>query len=454
MIAKRIVEAAHALARGESTSTRLVEEALERASDAAGEGGRTFIHLYPEAARIQAEASDRLRGAGIVASPLGGIPISIKDLFDVAGETTTAGSVVLRDSAPAGADAAIVRRLRAAGAVLVGKTNMTEFAYSGVGLNPHYGTPRNCWDRETGRIPGGSSSGAAVSVTDAMCVAAIGTDTGGSVRIPAALNGLVGFKPTAARVARDGAFPLSTTLDSIGPLANSVACCAIVDAVLAGEEPVVPAPIALRGLRFAVPRDYVLDDLDEAVAASFGAALSRLSAAGAQLVEVPFPELKELPSINAKGGFSAAECYARLRILIASVPEKFDPRVLTRIRPGAAMSAAEYIDLFAARASLIERAAARTAPFDAVVMPTVARIAPPISALAADADYARINLSILRNPSIVNFLDRCALTLPCHEPGAAPVGLMLMGEHLGDRRLLALGLACEAALGRQSENAA
>lgn len=437
---------ARALERGEATSARLIDEALERASDAAGEGGRTFIRLYREAARIQAEASDRLRGAGIAASPLAGIPISIKDLFDVAGEPTTAGSAILKDSAAAAADATIVRRLRAAGAVVVGKTNMTEFAYSGVGLNPHYGTPRNRWDRATGRIPGGSSSGAAISVTDAMCVAAIGTDTGGSVRIPAALNGLVGFKPTAERVPRDGAFPLSTTLDSVGPLANSVACCAIVDAVMAGEERVAPAPLALAGLRFAVPKDYVLDDLDEAVGASFGAALSRLSTAGAHIVDIPFPELKELPSINAKGGFSAAECHTRLRYLIASAPEKFDQRVLRRIQPGASMSAAEYIALFAARASLIERTAARTAPFDAVVMPTVALVAPPISALAADADYARINLAILRNPSIVNFLDRCALTLPCHEPDAAPVGLMLMGEHLGDRRLLAIGLSCEAAL--------
>ncbi len=203
MPATRIIETAQALAQGTITSARLVEEALERADDPAGEGARVFTRIYREAARVQAAASDLLRGAGIVASPLSGIPISIKDLFDVAGETTTAGSVVLKGRVPARRDAAIVRRLRAAGAVIVGKTNMTEFAYSGVGLNPHYGTPRNCWDRNSGRIPGGSSSGAVISVTDAMAVAAIGTDTGGSVRIPAALNGLVGFKPTAAaRAAR------------------------------------------------------------------------------------------------------------------------------------------------------------------------------------------------------------------------------------------------------------
>jgi aspartyl-tRNA(Asn)/glutamyl-tRNA(Gln) amidotransferase subunit A len=449
MPARRIIETAQALAQRTITSVRLVEEALERADDPAGEGARVFTRVYRESARIQAAASDHLRGVGIVASPLHGIPISIKDLFDVAGETTTAGSMVLKGGAPAARDAAIVRRLRAAGAVIVGKTNMTEFAYSGVGLNPHYGTPRNCWDRPGARIPGGSSSGAAISVTDAMAVAAIGTDTGGSVRIPAALNGLTGFKPTQRRVPLDGAFPLSTSLDSIGPLANSLACCAIVDAVMAGEEPAVPAPIPLRGLRFALPKHYVVDDLELAVARCFESALRRLSDAGAHIVDLPFAELEELPSLNAKGGFSAAESYAKLRKFIATESERIDPRVLARIVRGAEISGPDYVDLVAARASLIARAAELTAPFDAVLMPTVALTAPAIAALAADKDYARTNMAILRNPSVVNFLDRCALTLPCQEPGEAPVGLSLMGEHLGDRRLISIGLSCEAALRRE-----
>ena len=449
MPARRIIETAQALAQRTITSARLVEEALERADDPAGEGARVFTRVYRESARIQAAASDHLRGVGIVASPLHGIPISIKDLFDVAGETTTAGSMVLKGGAPAARDAAIVRRLRAAGAVIVGKTNMTEFAYSGVGLNPHYGTPRNCWDRPGARIPGGSSSGAAISVTDAMAVAAIGTDTGGSVRIPAALNGLTGFKPTQRRVPLDGAFPLSTSLDSIGPLANSLACCAIIDAVMAGEEPAVPAQIPLRGLRFALPKHYVVDDLELAVARCFESALRRLSDAGAHIVDLPFAELEELPSLNAKGGFSAAESYAKLRKFMATESERIDPRVLARIVRGAEISGPDYVDLVAARASLIARAAETTASFDAVLMPTVALTAPAISALAADEDYARTNLAILRNPSVVNFLDRCALTLPCHEPGEAPVGLSLMGEHLGDRRLISIGLSCEAALRRE-----
>jgi aspartyl-tRNA(Asn)/glutamyl-tRNA(Gln) amidotransferase subunit A len=347
MVTTRILDAAQALAQGTTTSARLVDEALERGGDPAGEGAHVFTRLYRESARVQAAASDRLRAAGIVASPLHGIPISIKDLFDVAGETTTAGSLVLKERAPAARDAEIVRRLRAAGAVIVGKTNMTEFAYSGVGPNPHYGTPRNCWDRPGARIPGGSSSGAAISVTDAMAVAAIGTDTGGSVRIPAALNGLTGFKPTQRRVPLGGAFPLSNTLDSIGPLANSLACCAIVDAVIAGEEPAVPAPLPMRGLSLAVPRHYVIDGLEPVVARCFEDALRRLSDAGALIADLPFAELEELLSINALGGFCAAESYARLREVVVSDSARIDPRVLARIVRGAEMSGPDYVDLIA-----------------------------------------------------------------------------------------------------------
>jgi aspartyl-tRNA(Asn)/glutamyl-tRNA(Gln) amidotransferase subunit A len=247
----------------------------------------------------------------------------------------------------------------------------------------------------------------------------------------------------------EGAFPLSTSLDSIGPLANSLACCAIVDSVIAGEEPTLPSPIPLPGLRLAVPQRYVVDGLESAVAHSFESALRRLSDAGAQVVGLPFAELEELPSINAKGGFSAAECYATLRKLIATDSEGIDPRVLARIVRGAEISGPDYVDLVAARASLIARAAVLTAPFDAVAMPTLAVTAPAIAALAADDEYVRTNAAILRNPSVVNFLDRCALTLPCHEPGEAPVGLTLMGEHLGDRRLISIGLSCEAALRRE-----
>ena len=255
------------LAAGRTTSRKLTEEAFVRINDATGEGKRSFIKVYKAQALAAAEASDTLRKAGIVASPLAGIPVSIKNLCDVAGETTLAGSKALDDAPPAKQDAPVVARLRAASAVIVGSTNMSEFAFSGVGFNPHYGTPGNPADRK--RVPGGSSSGAAVSVADRMAVAALGTDTGGSVRIPAAVCGIVGFKPTARRVPIDDVVPLSTSLDSIGPLANSVECCAIVDAVFANEPIAVPEAMPLAGLRLAVPRHFVMDDLEPVVAKAF-----------------------------------------------------------------------------------------------------------------------------------------------------------------------------------------
>src|SRR6185312_10471788 len=296
------------LAAGRTTSRALVEAALGRIDDQAGEGGRTFTRIYARQARAAADAQDQLRRAGYVASPLAGLPVSIKDLFDVAGEVTRAGSTALDDRPPADADAPIVARLRAAGAVIVGKTNMTEFAFSGVGINPHYGTPGNPYDR--GRVPGGSSAGAPVSVADDCAVVAIGTDTGGSVRIPAALCGVVGFKPTATRVPRDGATPLSTTLDSIGPLANSVACCAVTDAVMAGEPAAAPAAAPVEGLRLGVPQSFVLDDLEPEVAQAFEAACTRLTRAGARVTDLPLAELGEYPALSDRGLLVNSEAFA------------------------------------------------------------------------------------------------------------------------------------------------
>src|SRR5437899_2177838 len=264
------------LAAGRTTARKLAEAALARIEDPKGEGKRAFIKVYKAQALAAADASDALRKAGIVPSPLAGLPVSIKNLCNVAGETTLAGSRALDDMPPAQQDAPVLARLRAAGAVIVGSTNMSEFAFSGVGANPHYGTPGNPADRK--RVPGGSSSGAAVSVGDQMAVVALGTDTGGSVRIPSAVCGLVGFKPTARRVPIDGVVPLSTSLDSIGPLANSVECCAIVDAVFAGQPIVVPEPVALSGLRFAIPRHFVMDELDATVSKAFERACAMLSA--------------------------------------------------------------------------------------------------------------------------------------------------------------------------------
>jgi aspartyl-tRNA(Asn)/glutamyl-tRNA(Gln) amidotransferase subunit A len=424
-------------------SRDLVEQCLGRIEDRSGEGARTFLKVHGEAARAAADYYDRLRAQGAAPSPYAGIPVSIKDLFDIAGDVTTAGSTALRDAAPAKRDAPAVARLRAAGFITIGRTNMTEFAFSGLGINPHYDTPRNPHDRQAGRIPGGSSSGAAVSVTDGMALGGLGTDTGGSCRIPAALCGIVGFKPTAHRVPTQGAFPLSTSLDSIGPLAASVECCAVLDAVLAGEPSFDLPRCSLEGLRLAVPQTMVLDNVEPAVARAFDAALAALRNAGARIVELPLRELSELQGINGKGGLAAAESYAIHRALIAKHEKQYDPRVLIRILRGKEQDAADYVDLVNARSEFIGRVAAITAPFDALLTPTTPLVAPRIVDLADDDAYRRVNMLMLRNPSIVNFLDRCSISIPCHRAGDAPVGLMLVGEHDADRRLLSIAAAVE-----------
>ena len=432
------------LATGRTTSRALVEAALARIADPAGEGKRAFVKVYDGAARVAADAQDRLRKAGYVASPLAGIPVSIKDLFDVAGEVTLAGSKALDDTPQAKADAPIVARLKAAGAVIIGRTNMTEFAFSGVGINPHYGTPGNPYDRSL--IPGGSSAGAPISVADGMAAVAIGTDTGGSVRIPAALCGLVGFKPTQYRVPREGATPLSATLDSVGPIGLSVACCALTDAVMAGEPPEAPAAMPADGLRLGIPKAIMLDDLEAPVAAAFERAVAALSRAGVRVRELPLEMLGDFARINVKGGLPVAEAFAWHEKLIERRGREYDPRIRTRVERGRATTAAEYIRLLEARADFIRRFDAETAAFDALVMPTVPMTAPPIAAFARDEDYARLNAMLLRNTSIINFLDHCALTLPIEAPGTAPVGLMIVGRHGEDRRLLAVGIGIENAL--------
>lgn len=436
-----ILSLASDLAAGRTTSVALTEQALARMDDPAGEGGRTFLHVDREGALKAAEASDLLRKAGVVPSPLAGLPISVKDLFDVAGQVTTAGSAVLKDAAPAAADALAVARIRAAGAVVVGRTNMTEFAFSGLGLNPHYGTPGNPHDR--GRIPGGSSSGAAVSVADGMAVAAVGSDTGGSVRIPSAFCGLVGFKPTQGRVSRDGALPLSWTLDTVGPVARSVACCAVLDAVLAGSAPVVPEAAEAAGLRIAVPRNIVLDGMDATVAAAFRQALEALSRAGARVAEIGLAALDRIPYANAKGGFAAPEAYAWHRDLLARAGDRYDPRVRVRILRGQEQSAADYIELTRARAAIMAEAETETRAYDALAMPTVPIVPPRFEELEDDAEYTRINMLVLRNPSLWNFLDRPAVSLPM-ATGRLPAGLMLVGKRGHDRNLLRVARAVES----------
>ena len=441
-----LAEIADDLAAGRTTSRALTEAALARIDDPAGEGARAFIKVYHEAALECAKASDQARAHGIVPSPLAGIPVSIKDLCDVAGEVTLAGSSVRQDAEAATKDAPAVARLRAAGAVITGRTNMVEFAMGAPGTNAHYGTPKNAWDRATGRIPGGSSSGAAVSVTDGMAAVALGTDTAGSVRIPAALCGLAGFKPTARRVPTEGIYPLSRTLDSVGPLAPTVACCALVDAVFAGAAPPELTPRPLQGLRLAVPKYLVFDDVDDTVGAAFQAALSKLSAAGARITKIDFAELARMPAINRIGGFSTAEAYALHRTVLDRAGNQYDQIVAARIRAGEAWTAADYLDLIDIRADMMAAANRISAPFDAIVMPTLPVIACAIADVEDAEAWATTGRLLLRNTLVSNFLDRCALTVPCHDQGAAPVGFTMMGESMGDRRLLEIGLAVEACI--------
>lgn len=434
------------LAAGKTSAQALTEACLARIEDSGGEGARTFTAVDRAAAMAAAKAADSLRKANAAPSRYAGIPVSVKDLFDVAGEVTRAGSKAL-SGAPASGDAVAVARLRRAGLVVVGRTNMTEFAFSGLGLNPHYGTPLNPWDRATGRIPGGSSSGAAISVTDGMAHAGLGTDTGGSCRIPAAFTGLVGNKPTQARVPRDGAVPLSTTLDSIGTIARSVACCATLDAILADEPCPDTASRDVAGLRFAVPRTFVLEGMDETVSSAYERALRRLAEAGAAISEIDVPEFAEIPDINAKGGFAASESWAWHQKLIAESEGLYDPRVVSRIKRGAGQSAADYIDLMNRRRSLIARVSRVMAFADAFLCPTVPVIAPPLAALADDDEaYTRLNLLALRNPTVINMIDGCALSVPMQEAGEAPSGLMICGLGGQDANLFTIAGAVERAL--------
>ena len=434
------------LENGRTNSRKLVDECLARIADKSGEGGRAFVHVDVEAAIEAAKAMDRLRDVKAAPSPYAGIPVSIKDLFDIKGQVTRAGSRALEDSAPAEADAPVVARLRRAGFIVIGRTNMTEFAFSGIGINPHYGTPKSTWQRHVGHVPGGSSSGAAVSVADGMAYGALGTDTGGSCRIPAAYNGIVGFKPTQRRVPLEGGVPLSFTLDSFGPLARTAQCCAVLDAVLANEpvRPLQPRPI--KGMRLAVPTTVALDELDDEVARTFERALATLSRQGALIERIEVPEFLDVGVMNTKGGFAAVESYAWHRYLIVSHGDVYDPRVSSRILRGEGVSAADYIDLLQMRKSLIARADVRLAPYDAVVMPTTAITPPRIADLADDQAFTKANLLSLRNCTLINMIDGCAISLPCHREGDAPVGLMLAASGGSDRRIFELAAAMEDAI--------
>jgi len=432
---------------GRTTSRALVEAALESIA----RDGTAFARVAAERARAEADASDLARARGDVSPPLAGIPVSAKDLFDVAGEATPAGSIILHDAPPAKADAPVIARLRKAGAIVVGRTHMSEFAFTGLGLNPHFPVCVN--PRDATRAPGGSSSGAAVSVARGQAAMGLGTDTGGSVRIPAAFCGLTGFKPTQARITREGAFPLSVSLDSIGPIANSVSCCRLVDAILA-DVPSEPHPgVALRGLRFAVPTDFVLDDLDATVAAAFERTLRALALAGARIEHIRVPVFARMPELTARGALAGAQAYAYHRLAeLLQHRDQYDPNVLVRIEERGREAAANIIDIVEARATLIRESAPASAGFDALIFPTVPIVAPRIADVEEPAAFAKANMLALRNTSLINLIDRCALSVPMQRDGELPSGLMIVGENMGDAKVFAMGEAVEGAVSPNSRH--
>jgi aspartyl-tRNA(Asn)/glutamyl-tRNA(Gln) amidotransferase subunit A len=412
-----------------------VEHSLDLASR--NEADHVFILRLDESARRLADAVDvsrEVRGG----SPLQGLPVTIKDNFDLVGHATTAGSTLLAAATPARCDAAVVTRLRREGMVVLGRTNMTEFAFSGLGLNPHYGTPANPSFVTPDRIPGGSSSGAAVSVGLGIARAAIGTDTGGSIRIPAAFCGLVGFKPTARTISLAGVLPLSPSLDSVGVIARSVGDCVAMFGVIRDAPAPNASQIHARRLRLGIVENYVTQGISPEVDQGMASAIGMLERHGVSLARVTLPELDEIPDMMRVAAFSPVESYAwHVPYIEGGRHSEYDPRVLARICLGAEMPGWAYFNLLAWRQRMIESVAARTAEYDALVWPTVPIVAPTFASLADDATYHTTNALVLRNSTVGNLLDACAITLPCPTSGP-PVGITFAALGGRDDHLLAV----------------
>jgi aspartyl-tRNA(Asn)/glutamyl-tRNA(Gln) amidotransferase subunit A len=441
-----------ALNTNKITARQLVENCLAAIDDPDGEGQRAFVSTYHDRARQQADMTDHARKQGWAVPKFAGIPLSVKDLFDEAGIVTKAGSIVLKDAAPASQDAIVVAQLKAAGFIVIGRTNMTEFAFSGLGTNAHYGTPRSPFERDPknpkiGRVAGGSSSGSAVSISDQMAVATIGSDTGGSTRAPAAFCGIVGFKPTTDRMPGTGIFPLSTSFDAAGPMGTSVDCCAILDSLMAGKDGNTEPPFPVKNLRLAIPVGYLFDDLDDHVANCFTAAIEALSAAGAIIEEMPIAPIETMRPSNNTKSIVAAEAYALHRDRLESdAVAKYDPYIAHRLAGGQDISATDYINMFAARKKVWADVHTMTRHFDALVLPTSPALPPALDTLDSIAAKTTINAHCLRNTSLSNYLDQPTITLPCHGAGTAPVGISLMGPRLHDRRLFAIAAGVEKIL--------
>ncbi len=436
-----INDLADALASGKTTAASLLAQSLARTD--AKSAAHVYISRLDEDARKQAAEADQLRGAG-KAGRYTGIPITIKDNLDLKGRPTTGGSKILATAAPAATDAPVVTKLRSAGFVILGRTNMTEFAFSGLGLNPHYGTPANPAFKDAAHIPGGSSSGAIVSVGLGIAPAAIGTDTGGSVRIPAAFCGLVGFKPTADAVSTEGVLPLSTTLDSVGVMAQTVADCRAVFEVIRSSPHAAPA--AKTGKRIGVITNFVQNGMQPEVAEAFNGAVDRLRKAGFTVENITLPILDNIPEIMKGGSIAQAEAAAWHNAFLPGAPDDaYDPRVIGRVRPGNKITPEALKKVLERRGDIIEAFTAAAAGFDALAWPTVPITAPSMDSLTEDDVYHRTNGLVLRNSTVGNLADACAISLPC-PTGGAPVGMTLAAAHGHDTALLAFAESVETAL--------
>ena len=438
------------LAIGSLRARALVEDCLAAIDSPDGEGRSSFIETYHERARAEADAVDHARQQGWSLPAFAGIPLSVKDLFDESGSVTRSGSKVLNDAAPASSDATVLARLKAAGFIVIGRTNMTEFAFSGLGTNTHYGDPRcpferDINDRSKGRVAGGSSSGSAVSISDGMAPATIGSDTGGSTRTPAAFCGIVGLKPTTTRMPSQGIFPLSRSFDAAGPMANSVSCCAILDSLMAGGNGDENPPFAVKGLRLALPKGYLFEDLDPHVANSFAAAIDRLSTAGANIVDISLAEIEAMRPSNNTKSIVAAEAYQIHKVrLEAGMGKDYDPFIAFRLQGGKNILASEYIEMVETRKAVWQSVQAAVRGYDALALPTSPILPPALSSLTDTKSKTVESARSLRNTAISNYLDRPTITIPCHTAGSGPVGLSLIGSRQHDHKLLAIAGAVEA----------
>lgn len=444
-LGKSIAQLSVLIQSGSLDPVALVEETLDAIR--AHKDQAIFTRLLETRAKEEAAASSRRLREGRSRGLLDGIPVAWKDLFAIAGLPTTAGSIVLANAEPALDDADVVKALKAAGMVAVGRVNMSEFAFSGLGLNPHYGTPLNPLAADVARIPGGSSSGSAVAVAAGLVPVSIGTDTGGSVRIPSAFNGLVGYKASRGRYSMAGVFPLATSLDSLGPLCRSVQDAVWVDAAMRGRAAPDVMRASLDSLSIVVPTNIVMDDVEDGVAEAFQAGLARLTAAGAKVRHAAFPAFDRLFQVMAEHGpLVTAEAFAvHHRRLAGPEAERMDRRVVARTRLGEKITLVGYLEILKARERLIEDIAGMIGPNELVAYPTVAHVAPALAPLEADDElFVSVNFKTLRNTLIGNFLDWCGVSLPCGTGEAGmPAGLLLSAPHDRDDYLLAMAMALE-----------